>query len=91
MDRKLLDTTCIRLEEIADVLYQGYASQGIAQMGEVIPNLAEISTWIEDEEERKRLVQDALEPILNAMEQQDATELADLITYELLEILAGLS
>lgn len=87
MDMELLQATCDKLEEIADTLYQGYASQGIADMGEVIPNLAVIATWIEREETKNRLVNDALSPILSAMEAQDATELADLITYELLGIL----
>ncbi|MGN0389172.1 MAG: hypothetical protein ACI4L2_00055 [Wujia sp.] len=90
MDIQLLDDTCRSLEEISDVLYQGYVSQGIARMNEVIPNLALISTWIEDAGTQERLIQDALSPILSAMEQQDGTELADLITYELLTLLGEL-
>lgn len=90
MDINLLQETCERLEAIADTLYQGYVSQGIADMNSVISDLAVISTWIIDEELQVKLVNNALAPILSAMEAQDATELADLITYELLEILGEL-
>ena len=36
---------------------------------------------------QQRLITDALMPILSAMEEEDGTLMADLITYELVEIL----
>ena len=36
---------------------------------------------------QQRLITDALSPILSAMEEEDGTLLADLITYELVELL----
>ena len=56
-------------------------------MGLVISDLATISEDIQDEAVKKKLMQEALVPILQAMEDQDGVMLADLITYELLELL----
>lgn len=84
---QLIVDTCDKLSEIADVLYRGDTRAGIAAMGLVISDLAAISDVIQDEEIKKRLVQEVLVPILQAMEDQDGVMLADLITYELLELL----
>ena len=90
MDRNTLQETIDVLNDIADKLYQGYVNEGMADMNKIISNLAVISTWIVDEDLTNRLISDALSPILEAMEEQDGTGLADLITYELLEILEAL-
>lgn len=84
---QLIEDTCNKLSEIADVLYRGDTRAGIAAMGLVISDLAAISDVIQDEEIKKRLVLEVLVPILQAMEDQDGVMLADLITYELLELL----
>lgn len=84
---QLIVDTCDKLSEIADVLYRGDTRAGIAAMGLVISDLAAISDVIQDEEVKEKLVQEALIPILQAMEDQDGVMLADLITYELLELL----
>lgn len=84
---QLIEDTCNKLSEIADVLYRGDTRAGIAAMGLVISDLAAISDVIQDEEIKKRLVQEVLVPILQSMEDQDGVMLADLITYELLELL----
>lgn len=88
MDNRLLTQTCDRLTEIADILYKGDVQTGIAAMNLVISNLAVITTWITDESVKKRLVEEALTPALQAMEKHDGTMLADIITYELLDILS---
>ena len=75
---------------IADTLYQGGVSDGIAAMNAVIPNLALIADGIEDETVQQKLIADALTPILAAMESEDGTLMADLITYELVELLDSL-
>lgn len=90
MDEKLLKETCETLTEIAEILYKGDVQTGIAAMNLVIPNLAVVATWVTDEAVNKRLVEEALTPALQAMEEQDGTMLADIITYELLDIFSTL-
>lgn len=85
--KQLIEDTCNKLSEIADVLYRGDTRAGIAAMGLVISDLATISEDIQDEAVKKKLMQEELVPILQAMEDQDGVMLADLITYELLELL----
>lgn len=84
---QLIVDTCDKLSEIADTLYRGDTRAGIAAMGLVISELAEICDSIRDEEIKNCLVQESLMPIMEAMEDQDGVLLADLITYELLELL----
>lgn len=87
MEQRILEDTKETLLKIADTMYQGCVSDGIASMNDVIPNLADIAADITDETLQQRLITDALSPILSAMEDEDGTLLADLITYELVEIL----
>lgn len=87
MEQRILSDTKEALLKIADTLYQGRLSDGIASMNAVIPNLSVIAADITDEALQQRLITDALSPILSAMEAEDGTLLADLITYELVEIL----
>ena len=84
---QLIVDTCDKLSEIADTLYRGDTRTGIAAMGVMISALAEIGDSIRDEEIKNRLVQESLIPIMKAMEDRDGVMLADLITYELLELL----
>lgn len=87
MDLEMMNQTITQLTDIADELYRGNVNQGIARMNEVIPGIAVISTWMTDESMKQRLVEDALGPALEAMEQGDGTQLADVIVYELVELL----
>ena len=87
MEKNLIEKTKEQLLTIADTLYQGGVSDGIAAMNAVIPNLAVIADHIENEDLKQKLVADALTPILSAMENEDGTLMADLITYELVELL----
>lgn len=89
MDQRIGET-CDKLTEIADTLYQGNTVKGIADMGTIIPDLTIICDLIQDEAVKVKLVQDALTPILQAMETRDGILLADVITYELLELLQSL-
>ncbi len=89
MNQRIGDT-CNKLTVIADVLYRGDTMTGIADMGAVIPDLAIICDLIQDEAVKMKLVQNALAPILQAMEERDGIMLADVITYELLEILRSI-
>lgn len=90
MEQNLIEETKEQLLMVADILYQGGISDGIAAMNVVIPNLALIADHIEDETVKQKLVADALTPILSAMEDEDGTLMADLITYELVELLDSL-
>ena len=90
MERNLIEETKEQLLAIADTLYQGGVSDGIAAMNAVIPNLAVIADCIENKDVQQKLVTDALTPILSAMETGDGTLMADLITYELVELLDSL-
>ena len=87
MEQELIRETKEELLSIADTLYQGLVSDGIVSMNQVIPNLSMIASQIQDESLQSRLVSDALSPLLSAMEEEDGTLMADLITYELVEIL----
>lgn len=90
MDQNILLQATEKLETIADMLYKGNTQTGIANMAAVIPDIAVISTWINDEATKTRLVSDALTPAMEAMENADGIMLADIITYELLDIFKGL-
>ncbi len=76
-----------KLEEIADILYKDNVNLGMAKMNLVLPDIAVIASQITDEELQARLLNDALTPALGAMESKDGTLLADIISYELIEIL----
>lgn len=79
-----------QLEVAADILYRGDVNKGMAEMSGAIPEIAMIATGIEDSDIQTRLMNDALAPILAAMEEKDSTLLADLISYELIPILEEL-
>lgn len=79
-----------QLEAAADILYKGDVNKGMAAMTGVIPDIAVVASSIEDAELQGRLMNDALNPALGAMESKDGTLLADIISYELIPILEEL-
>lgn len=91
MDKELINSTVKELTDIATALYQGNTGVGMERIGAVIPDIEVIVSAITDEELQSRLIQDALAPMLAAMENGDGTELADRITYELIPILEELA
>lgn len=91
MDIQLINDTKAELSKLADILYKGNVDEGISGMNEVIPGIAAISTWVSDESLQRKLIDDALSPLLDAMQQKDATAMADIISYELLDILGQLT
>lgn len=90
MDKGLFLVTVNQLKEIADILYKGESTRGIAAIQDVIPNIAVISDDIEDEGVKDKLLNEALAPMLAAMQENDGVTLADIITYELIELLETL-
>ncbi len=90
MNKEMLDNIKDKLKDIAEILYKGDVELGTAGMSLVIPDLATISSSIEDDATKNKLMNEALAPLLSAMEAKDGTLMADIISYELLEILAQL-
>lgn len=76
-----------KLGVVSDTLYAGEVTKGIADMGMIIPDLTTLADSISDEELRQRLLNDVLVPALEAMEGRDGLLLADVISYELMDIL----
>lgn len=75
------------LQEVIDLLYQENVSVAYGKLTTILPNIGKLAAELQ-EEERQALL-DGLQPALEAMEQQDATLLADVLQYELLEKLQG--
>ena len=87
MDKETLDSIKTRLNDIADILYQGHVIDGIAHVSDVIPDIAALAEAMPNEEARQELIDNALAPLLDAMEQEDGTLMADVISYELIPLL----
>lgn len=87
MDKEKLDEVKTRLNDIADILYKGETMDGIAHMSNVIPDIAAIASDMPDEDARQEMIDNALAPLLDAMEQEDGTLMADIISYELIPLL----
>lgn len=86
MDKEMIDNVIEKLKNSADVLYQGDVDKGMVQLGGTLADMEIIIAGISEEELQNKLMDDALAPILSAMEQRDGTEMADLITYELIPV-----
>lgn len=82
-----MDTLKEKLKDIAEVLYSGNTTLGMARMGEVISDLAQAGAMITDDGVRDRYINDGLGQALSAMETGDGTLLADVISYELIDII----
>lgn len=91
MDKNIIDELTEKLRDIADDLYKGKTEIGMSRMNEVIPDMVLVTDTIQDEAVTNRMVQDALNPLLGAMEDRDATLMADIIMYELIEILKDIA
>lgn len=79
-----------KLSCIAETLYKGDTTVGMAMMAQVIPDLAQVAAMIEDKDLSDRYVKDGLAQALEAMEKGDGTLLADVITYEIIEVIDSL-
>lgn len=87
MDKETLDGLKKNLNDIADVLYKGDTTDGIAHINNVIPDIAVVASDMPSEEARQEMIDNALAPLLDAMEQEDGTLMADIISYELIPLL----
>ncbi len=90
MDKAFLTETKDKLNVIADKLYKGNVTEGIADMGAVLPDIANIAGGVESEELQQKLLVDVLTPALEAMENKDGALLADIISYELVDFIDSL-
>lgn len=86
MDKELLHETIEELNAIADTLYKGNVENGIAAMSSVVPKITILSSGINDESFQNRLINDALLPAMEAMNNKDSVALADIITYEIVKL-----
>lgn len=82
--------TIEKLQCIANTLYKGDTTTGMAMMGNVLGDLASVATKIDNEELKDRYVNDGLTQALSAMESGDGTLLADVISYEIIEVIESL-
>lgn len=89
MDKELLDNVKEKLLSIADLAYKGNINDAIVMMGDALQSIETLAASL-DEETREHMIETALAPMLSAMEDKDGTLLADIITYELLELLNGM-
>ncbi len=87
---KICDNLKNNLTDIADMCYSGSVNTAIAGMSNILPDISSLATYM-TEEQSQRLVQDALSPMLIAMQAKDGAELADRITYELIPMIDELN
>ncbi len=87
---KICDNLKNNLTDIADMCYSGNVNTAIADMSNILPDISNLATHM-TEEQGQRLVQNALSPMLVAMQTKDGAELADRITYELMPIIDELN
>lgn len=90
MQKELVDKTIKAIELISDKLYKGYTNEGIAELGNIVPDISIICDSIKDIELKNKILLEVLMPIMNAMEKKEGIEIADLIHYELISILKQL-
>lgn len=87
MNKETLDALKKKLSDITDILYKGDTMNGIAGISNVLSDIEAIAADMPDEESRQNLIDNALAPLLEAMEQGDGTLVADIICYELVPLL----
>ncbi len=78
-----IQETMEKLENIANELYNGNINIGMAEMNLVLGDISFFATNM-PEEKRSSLINDALTPLLESMENKDAVGMADIISYELI-------
>ncbi|MBR3598514.1 MAG: hypothetical protein IKL53_01410 [Lachnospiraceae bacterium] len=86
VDANILTDTKKNLEVISDQLYKGDIDVGMANMLTVIPNLSIICASM-NEEQQADFIENVLKPALQSMEDRDGTMLADIISYEMMDVL----
>lgn len=89
MDQSLLRNVEGNLSQVVDLLYQENITMAYKILAVTLPTLEQLLIQITDETLQKELIE-KLQSALEAMEEQDNTLLADIITYELLEQLQKL-
>lgn len=84
---ELQDIIKQEITEINELLYQQNIAAAYPRLAQVLPKLEQY-TYSLDEETRNEWL-GILQSALEAMEQNDATLLADILEYEILERIAG--
>lgn len=89
MDQELLKSVNGNLSQVVDLLYQENIRLAYRVLAVTLPSLEQLLVSIADADLQKELIE-KLQAALGAMEEEDTTLLADIITYELLEQLQSL-
>lgn len=89
MDQELLKNVNGNLSQVVNLLYQENLQLAYRVLAVTLPSLEQLLMSIADEDLQKELIE-KLQAALEAMEEEDSTLLADIITYELLEQLQSL-
>ena len=88
MDGKIISEMKEKMNEVADALYKSKA--GFALMNDILPDISMLASQL-DEDKRGEFMDDILYPLLDAMENQDNILAADIISYELLDVIDQLA
>jgi PAS domain-containing protein len=89
MEQSLFNRVMEQLQEVVTYLYQENIPEAYRQLAMVIPSLQQILDQMENEELQRELME-KLQMALQAMENQDAILLADILSYEIMEKLQEL-
>ena len=88
MNIVLLDNSITLIQECTDMLYQENLGPAYKILSALFPKLEELI--VEMNEDDQNVLKEKLQLVLEVMEQQDGTMLADALQYELLECLKKL-
>ena len=78
-----------KIEETTDLFYQQKVNEAYESFIQLLPQISVFAESLSEEEKREELL-GVLAPALEALEQKDSILLADILQYELLEILEDL-
>ena len=87
MDQKLLKDTILGLEKMCDLFYQDKIQVAYGELNSLLMNLEKVISMFAEEEQEH--IKDKLMEALDALEQQDFTLYADIMNYEIKELLGN--
>lgn len=84
MDKNKLKEVIDEIGAVSELLYQEKFSEGYARLAALLREIIAMTADITDEKEQASFVA-VLQPALEALETKDATLLADILQYDLVE------
>lgn len=88
MKRENVQAVIEEINNVAELFYQENFEEGYRKLTVLLRNIMALTTDITEEAEQASFVE-VLKPALEAMEAKDATLLADILQYDLVEKLEG--